>query len=210
MTLQTGTPLGSITYQEDLYLEGAAYIFFQDSTATPLNNPDSDGFYWGLSGTTAYPVYNLGCVQDVSLGEDLTVNAVRCDTVGDKDVVQRRNYLEVTLTITSLFPLSVLAPIMNASLPTTHAAGHEKMGFGPVDNSKSYHVYMPKVYDTVAADWVMFHLHKAKFVDAWSLSMKSGEPWQLTGIKLRAFADDTKPSNQTFASIARFDQAILS
>ena len=67
MGLLTGTPLGTIVSQEDLYVEGAAYVYFQDATATPLNNPDLDSYYWGLSGTASYNVYNLGCIQDVSL-----------------------------------------------------------------------------------------------------------------------------------------------
>jgi len=208
MGLLTGTPLGTIVSQEDLYVEGAAYVYFQDATATPLNNPDSDSYYWGLSGTASYNVYNLGCIQDVSFGEDVTVNAVRCDTEGDKDVVQRRNYVEVTLTVASLFPLSVLAPVMNASTPVK-SGGWEKMGIGPIDNSKRYHIYMPKVYDEVTGDFVIVHIHKAKFVDAWSLSMKSGEPWTLTGIKMRGFADSTKPSGQSFATVVRADSSAL-
>lgn len=208
MGLQTGSPVGNIISQEEIYIEGAAYVFIQDSRATPLNNPDADSYYWGMSGTSTYPVYTLGCIQDVSLGEDVTVNAVRCDTVGDKDVVQRRNYLEVTLTITSIFPLPVLSMIMNASTPLS-GSGKEKMGIGAIDNSRKFMVYMPKVYDTVANDYVLFHLHQAKFVDAWSLGMKSGEPWQLTGLRLRAFADDTKPANQSFATVVRFDASAI-
>jgi hypothetical protein len=72
MALVTGTPLGTITTQEDLYIEGAPNIYFQDYLASPFNNPDGDGFYWGLSGTATYPVLEVGCPVDVSLTEDLT------------------------------------------------------------------------------------------------------------------------------------------
>lgn len=54
--LVTGTPIGNLESAEDIYLEGAPTIYFQDATASPLSNPDSDGFYWGLSGTTTFPV----------------------------------------------------------------------------------------------------------------------------------------------------------
>jgi len=29
------------------------------------------------------PIYSLGCIQDVKLTEDVTLNMIRCDTVGD-------------------------------------------------------------------------------------------------------------------------------
>ena len=44
-SLVTGTPIGSLTVQEDIYLEGAPTIFVQDYNADPLFNPDADGFY---------------------------------------------------------------------------------------------------------------------------------------------------------------------
>jgi hypothetical protein len=55
----------------------------------------------------------------------------------------------------------------------------------------------------------MFHLHKAKFVDAWELPFTYGEAWKLSGIKIRAFADDTKPAAQLFGVIKRFDSSAL-
>ena len=48
MALVTGTPLGTINSQEDIYLEGSPNIYFQDAEAPPLFNPDADLFYWGL------------------------------------------------------------------------------------------------------------------------------------------------------------------
>lgn len=210
MALSTGTPLGTINSQEDLYIEGAPYIYFQDATASELNNPDVRGYYWGLSGTSIYPVYNLGCVQDVSFGEDVTMNMVRCDTVGDKDAIQKRNHLEVTLSITTILPLSVLYHIMNASVTTVTTAQHlEQMGIGAINNSRNYHVYMPKVYDTDVGDYMAITMHRAKFVDAWTIAMKQGEPWQLTGIKLFGFADSSKPDAQAFATVIRCDLSAL-
>lgn len=208
MSLVTGTPLGNIIAQEDLYVEGAPYIYFQNYAATPLNHPDGDGFFWGLSGTTPNPVYNIGCVMDVTLTENLTVNAIRCDTVGDKDVIQKRNHLELNLTISTLFPLSELSQLLNISASVT--SGHlEKAGIGDVPNTRKFHLYMPKVYDPDTGDWIMFHLHKCKFVDAWTIGFKHGEPWQITGLKVWAFADDTYPDAQMFGTILRADPSAI-
>ena len=43
--IATGTAIGNVVSQEDLYLEGAPYIYFQDDRATPLNNPDAQSYY---------------------------------------------------------------------------------------------------------------------------------------------------------------------
>jgi hypothetical protein len=181
MTLVTGTPIGNVDSQDDIYLEGAPYIYFQDYSANPLFNPDGDGFYWGLSGTSVYPVYNLGCINDVSLTEDVTVNNIRCDTVGDKDVVQRRNYVEFVFTLQTIFPLVELRHLLGLSAVTA-----------------------PKVYDDDTGDYLLFHLHKAKPVDAWTIGM-GVDGWKITGLKFRAFADDTKPAAQKFGVVVRAD-----
>ena len=210
MALVTGTPLGSITSGEELYLEGAPYIYYQDYTANPLYNPDIDGFYWGLSGTTTYPVYELGCVTAVTLTENLTMNDVLCDNVGVKSTIMQRNYLEFTFTLQQFFPLDTLSPIMKGSAVTNNTVNHhEKFGLGAVQQNKYYHVYAPKVYDDTVGDYILFHLHKAQFVDAWTLNFTFGTPWQLTNIKLRAFADTTKPSTSQFATVLRSDASVI-
>jgi hypothetical protein len=160
-----------------------------------------------LSGTTTYPAYLLGCIQDVTLTEGVTMNDVRCDTVGVKDTIQKRNYVEFNLTILSLMPLTVLRHILNISVPTT-GTGFETAGIGQINNSQHYHVYAPKVYDESAAGWLMFYLHKAKFVDAWTLNMKYGDAWTATGLKIRAYANDNYPANQIFGVIRRADPAL--
>lgn len=206
--LTTGTPEGTIIVQEDLYITDAPYIFIQDYLAPPLFAPDVDGYFWNMSGTATYPVKQLGCVLDVSLSENVTMNDVRCDTVGVVDAIQRREYLEFTLTIQSLFPLSVAADFMNLSAALVQT-GSEKVGIGGINNNKHFMVYMPKVYDEDANDYLVIHLHKCKFVDAWTINMATAEPWKLTGIKLRAFADTTKPSRQKFGTVLRFDSGAL-
>jgi len=206
--IATGSAVGNVISQEELYLEGAPYIYFQDDRANPLNNPDAQGYYWGLSGTTTYPAYLLGCIQDVSLTEGVTMNDVRCDTVGVKDTIQKRDYVEFQLTILSQLPLSVIRHVMNLSAPST-GTGFETVGIPQINNSIHYRIYSPKIYDESAAGWLMFNLHRAKFVDAFTLNMVYGGSWTLTGIKVRAYADDSKPANQLFGVIKRFDLARL-
>jgi hypothetical protein len=203
-SLVTGSAVGNVVSQEELYLEGAPFIYFQNSEASPLYNPDAQSFYWGMSGTTANPAYLLGCIQDVSLTEGVTMNDVRCDTVGVKDTIQKRDYVEFQLTILSQLPLTVLRHVMNLSAPST-GSGFETVGISQINNSVHYHVYAPKVYDDDEAGWLMFYLHRAKFVDAWTLNTVYGGPWTLTGVKIRAYADDTKSANQLFGVIKRFD-----
>lgn len=208
MALVTGTPIGNLDTMEDLYIEGAPYIYFQDYRANPLNNPDGQSYYWGLSGTTAYPAYAIGCVRNVSLTEGVTMNDVRCDTLGVKDTIQKRDYVEFNLEIISQFPLAVLRHMLNLSAPTV-GTGFETVGIGQIDNTVHYMVYAPKVYSDSDADWLMFHLHKAKFVDAWTINFTYGEAWNVTGLKLRAFYDDLKPSGQEFGVIRRSDSSAL-
>lgn len=206
--LSTGTPLGNVDSQEEIYLEGAPEIFVQNYLANPLYNPDADGYYWNMSGTASYPAESIGCVQDVSLTEGVTMNAIRCDAVGDKGVIQRRDYVELDVTIVSLFPLSELKTFLNLSTATV-SAGLEKVGIGGINNQRYFMVYCPKVYDEDTGDYLVMHLHKAQFVDAWTINMKSGEPWTVTGLKIRAFVDSTKPAAQKFGVFLRSDLSAL-
>lgn len=204
MALITGSPIGNVATQSEIYIEGSPYIYIQQTEANPLKNPDSDGFYWGLSGTTSYPVFQLGCVQDVSLTEGVTMNAIRCDTDGDRGVVQRRDYLEFSFTIQSVFPLTTLRHLLGLGTVVA-GTGTEKTGIGSINNNRFYMAYAPKVYDPDTGDYVLFHLHRCQFVDAWTINMKGGEAWSVTGLKLRAFSDSTKPTASAFGTIVRAD-----
>lgn len=209
MALVTGTPLGNIVSQEQIYIEGAPYIYFQDYRANPLFNPDAQSYYYGLSGTTVYPVINLGCIQNVSLTEGLTMNDIRCDNIGVVDTIQKRDYVEFQLEILSQLPISVLRHLMALGTAPTTGTGFETQGITTIDNSQRYMVYAPAVYNQSAAGWLLFHLHRAKFVDAWTLNMRYGDSWQLTGIKIRAYADTSKPANSIFGVIKRIDLSAL-
>ena len=70
-------------------------------------------------------------------------------------------------------------------------------------------VYLPKVYDEDAPDYVAFQLNRAQFVDAWSISMSSGETWSMSGVRVRAYADETMPTAQSFATMVRLDISAL-
>jgi len=208
MPLVTGTPEGNVISQDEIYIEGAPYVYYQDYAADYLLNPDGDNYYYGLSGTSVYPVYELACYEDVALADDVTVNSVRCDKVGDKAVIQKRNHLVFTLALSSLFPLTTTSPIIRGSTPTS-STPFEKMGIGPINNNAFYHVYLPKVYDETAFDYVSITIHKAQFVDAWTIAMVSGDKWMLGGIAIWGLVDDTMPSGQEYATIIRYDPSAI-
>jgi hypothetical protein len=204
MTLITGTPIGTINTMEDLFITGAPNIYFQDYGAGELNTPDADGFYSGLSGTVAKPIYEMGCYSDVSLADSTELTSIRCDSVGDKSVLMKRNYLELKFTLKSLFPLATLTHILNGGAVTA-GSGLEKMGLGVINNNVYWHVYFPKVYDEVTGDYVSITGHKCKFVGAFELNMPYADQWNITGVTLRLLADTTKPSAQQFATVIRAD-----
>lgn len=210
MALITGTPVGNVLTQEDLYIEGAPTVFIQAYEADLWKNPDSDGFYYGLSGTTVYPVYEVACVSDISLTEDVTLNDVLCDNVGVKDTVQQRNFVEFEFSVKSLFPLRNMSQLLSLGTVTQNAGeGTEKVGIGKINNQAFYHVWSPAVYDESTGDHVAVQFHRAKFVEAWTIDMPFGEPWMVSGLRLRAYADATKPAAQQFGMILRVDPSVI-
>jgi hypothetical protein len=211
LALITGTPLGVITQQENLFIEGAPTIFIQNYLQTTLlKNPDSDGFYWGLTGTATYPVIEIACLEGVSLTEDLTINDIRCDTDGVKDTIQQRNFVEFQFAVKSLFPLTTVRDLLKLGAVTTNAGeGTEKAGIGSVNNNNFFHVYAPRVYDEDTGDYFFFHLHKCKFVEAFTLDMRFGDSWIVNGVRLRAFADSTYPVAQKFGAVVRVDPSVI-
>jgi len=204
--LVTGTPIGNGLTQEQTYLEGAGNFYVQDYRANPLFNPDAQGYYWGLTGSVTYPYIEVGCVQNVKITENLTMNDVRCDTIGVVDTIMKRNYVEFQLEILTLFPIKVLRHFLKIEAPSV-GTGYEKSGINQINQTQLYHAYSPKVYDEASGSWLVFWLNRAKFVDAWTINEKYGDAWTVTGLKLRGFADTTRPANQLFGMIARFDNA---
>lgn len=204
MALVTGSAIGTIEATESIFMEGAPSIFFQDATANPWYNPDAQGFYWNLSGTATYNVYEVGCPTNLSLTENLTVNDVLCDNLGTIATIQQRNYIEFTFDLQSFFPFQTLRHLLKFG-SVTETAPKQQMGIGKINNNLYYHVYAPKVYDEDVGDYVWIYLHRAQFVDPWTINMTFGSPWVATGIKLRAFVDTTKPAAQQFGSFGRSD-----
>jgi hypothetical protein len=210
MALVTGTPAGNVDTQEDLFLEGAPTIYFQDSNATPLFNPDSNNFYYGMSGTTTYPAYEIGCPTDVTFTENLTMNDVLCDNVGVKATIQQRNYFEFSLSIQSFFPLQVLTNLLNGGTVIEDTVNHlQLMPLGKINNDQYWHLYAPKVYNENVGDYVWIYMHKCQLVDAFTIAMTLGTPWKATGLKLRAFVDTTKPAAQQFGMFGRSDASVI-
>lgn len=203
----TGT-IGVVTAQDDLFIEGAPYIYYQEYTnGFYMHNPDSDNYYWGLSGTASNPVYSLGCYEDVQLGEEVTVNQVRCDRTGDQNAIVKRDRLTLSFTLKSFTPLPTLKPFLRLSdLLTT--APYEKAGLGSIDNNEFYRFYLPAVYDEDADDYVAFTLHRARIVDAFTISFTYGEPWN-GQVTVQGFADTTLPNAQRFATVIRHDPSLI-
>jgi hypothetical protein len=112
--------------------------------------------------------------------------------------------------VQSFFPLEILTEILKGGAVTEDAAAHvSKFGFGKIDNSQRWMVWCPKVYNEDVGDYVAIHLHKAKFVDAFSIDMPFGSPWQVSGVMLRAFADTGKPSASQFGTFLRSDASVI-
>jgi len=208
MALVTGTPVGTITSQEDLYFEGAPTIYIQQYEAPEWFSPDASNFYWGLTGTSTYPIYEVGCITDASFTENLTSSDILCDNIGVKDTVQQRNYVEFSFTIQSFLPFTVLRHLLKFGT-VTQSAPKEYMPIGKINNSLRYHAWCPKVYDEDVGDYVAIMLHKVKFVDAWTINMPFGTQWQATGLKMRAYADTTKPAAQQFGLWLRGDSSVI-
>jgi hypothetical protein len=208
MALVTGTPLGTINAQDDLYLDTAPSLWFQDNDADPLNNPDGDGFYWGITGTTTYPAYALECYEGVSLVSSYEGTNIRCDTVGDKGQIQKLSYLDLTFTLKTMLPLDTLTHILRGGTVTTNAGATEKMGIGQPNNQQYWRVYGAVVYDETAGDYINFTAHRCQFVDAWTLTFAYGAPSTLS-VTIRAFADSSKPRSQLFMTLVRADPSAV-
>jgi hypothetical protein len=202
----SGTPLGHTHSQEEIYLEGAPYLYLQDYAADSYFHPDLAGYYWNMSGSTAYPIYALGCIQNVKMTEDVTLNMIRCDTDGDRAAIQRRNYIDMEFELVSLLPLAITKILMNF-FDSTVVAGGEYVGMGKINNNKYWMLYAPKIYDDVTGYWIMAHFHRCQVVGnfTWDMNINGHK---LTGIKVRAFWDTTKPAAAGFGTLFRSDATI--
>jgi len=209
MALVTGTAFGETTSSEEIYLESAPQVYFADVNCPYGFGPDSDGFYWQLSGTSTYKVFAVGCYDDVSFGDSVDINAVRCDVVGDKDVIQKRNHMVLKFNLKSFLPFTILSKLMNGGTVTTNLSSHmEKFGLGPINNNQFWKIYLPKVYDEVAGDYVAITGHRCKIIATGEIKMSFANVWSMP-VEIWLLADETKPSSQAFATIVRSDLSVL-
>jgi hypothetical protein len=212
MPLITGTPEGNIlTPDANLFVDTPPVIYFQDkltaagATVGLLNNPDSDGFFWNLSGTTANPVFEVGCYEGLTIVDGRELNMIRCDTDGDVGAVQRRNSLTINFTLKQLFSFNKLAHMLNWSLPITSTAGAtEKVGIGTIDNQKRYYAYLPTVYDPATGDFLSITAHNVQFTTAWTWTFVYANPSNVP-ITMTCFADTSRVDAQRFATVIRAD-----
>jgi len=210
-TLGTGTdiPVGPGISGEDLYIEGGPTIWFQSSLATEENHPDSDGYYWGLSGTVAYPVYAMGCYDDLTINDTRTTNAVTCAALGDVATMQRRDAYELSFTLKSLFPLERLRYLIGGGAVVHNVAEEtSKMGLGPLPINQFFHLFLSRVYDEDTDDYLAVTFHKVQFMDASPLALPYGKEWSYQ-IKATALADGAMPKAQRFATMLRYDPSVL-
>ena len=216
-TLGTGTaiPTGPITVGEDVYVEGGPRLFYQpyydpdNVECAEANNPDvPDGIYWGLSGTTACPIFEITCYEDITLIDTVTRNPVTCDALGTVDEIQRRDSMELQFTVKSLFPLSQLVSMFRGSSYVLNAAEEsEKFGVGEIP-TELWHLFFSRIYDSEAGDYVSFTGHRAKFVEATPLGMPYANVWNIA-VTFKLFADRTKPPGQYFGAFVRYDPSVL-
>jgi hypothetical protein len=214
MALITGTPLGNVITPAELYLDQPPTLWIQDLTTSAgatiglLNNPDANNFYWGLSGTTANPVYEVGCYENFVIADVRTINMVRCDTTGVRAAIQKRDQINITFTLKAFFPLATVAKLMNLGAVTTTAGATEKVGIGLIDNAKYYRAYFASIYDQTTGDYVNATFHRVQFTSAWQWTFVYGQPATVT-VQASAFADNNKPSDQYFATIIRADPSSI-
>jgi len=207
MTLANAcAPTGTITTQEDIFIEGGPEFWFG---GVPKYNPDSDGFYWGITGTANTPAYKVGCYEDFRFRDNITMNDVSCDQIGVKQTIQKRNFVDVTFTLKSLLPFTVLTHLLKGGAVTQNATeGTEKFGLGEIDNTIFHMCFWSRIYNS-DGDCINWTGHRCQFVDAWELATPWGQPWTVSNIIMRCFADDAKPDAQQFGTMIRYDPSVI-
>lgn len=199
-------PTGTLNSPESIYLDGGPNVYYH---GVPKYNPDANGYYWGITGTEATPVYTLGCYENFQLSDNAAVNEIRCDTQGVVGSVSQRNYLEATFELKSMFPLSQLKILLRwSSALTVPAEDVEYAGIGEINNQDYHLLYFSKVYDPDAGDWVSVTGHRVQFMWDGAWQFRYGDEWTV-GCRVRFYSDETKPSDQRFATAVRYDPSVI-
>lgn len=200
------TPTGTLNSAESIFIEGGPDFYFGGEIQ---HSPDDNGYHWGLVGTAVNPVFLVGCYENLQLADSLTVNQIRCDTTGVQAQIVRRDFLEVTFDLQGLLPISELRQLLRWSSDlAVPGEDVEYAGIGEVNQQDFHMLFFSRVYDPDVDDWVSFTGHRAQFQQSGALQMRYGEPW-IVGITARLFADTTKPSDQRFATVVRFDPSVF-
>ena len=214
MALVTGTPFGTPITQPEIYVDQPPTFWFQERytpagvTVPLVNNPDGAGFYWGLTGSSTNSIYQVGCYENFQVIDVRTINMIRCDSNGNRTAIQKRDNLNITFTLKTLFPLATIRHMLNLGPVTTVVGATEKLGIGIIDNSKYYYVYFASIYDPNAGDYVNFTGHRVQFTQAWTLTFTYGQP-ATVAIQASCFADTDKPDAQQFATVIRADPSSI-
>lgn len=191
----TSSPYG-VLYQDALYLEGGPSVYFMDYGGSYAYSPDSDGLYWGLSGSAQYPVFTLGCVSDFHLKDDVSGSVIPCGDLGGVAAVQSRRSVVAEFSLNTMFSLTTLRRVLNGSQSVVNTSDKaEKFGFGPIRNQQFWKAYFYNVLSQDDETFIAFTMHKAQFVDAWDWPMAYGEGHKI-GVKLRAVYDTSLPYGQ--------------
>ena len=199
-------PTGTIVTAEDIFIEGGPSVWFGGDAQF---SPDTDGFYHGVVGTVANPVYRLGCYENFRFADNVQVSEIRCDTEGLVKTSQTRDYLTATFDLKSLLPLSMLRHPLRAGPVTLNAAENaEKMGIGEIDNSVFYRFFFSRVYDANTGDFVAVTGHRCQFTGNFQLQTPFAGAWMITGLEVRFYADEDLPDDQRFATVTRVDDAL--
>lgn len=199
-------PTGTLNQSENIFIEGGPDLYFG---GVLKYGPDANGYYWGITGTAQVPVYKVGCYENFQLQDNTTINDIRCDTVGTKGSIVRRNYLEGTFDLKSFLPLSELRKLLrwSSSLAVPGSDG-EYAGIGEV-NQQDYHLlYFSKIYDTDAGDWVSLTATRVQFSWNGAIQFRYGAEW-MVGVQFRCYANEDLPSDQRFATVVRYDPSVF-
>lgn len=200
------TPTGTINVAEDVFIEGGPDLWFG---GVLKYDPDDNNYYWGITGTPATPAFQIGCYQNFQLSDDLTVNEVRCDTVGVKQDITRRNFLEATFDLQALLPLSELRHLLRLSSALAVPGDNvEYVGIGEVNQQDIHLVYFSRVYDPDTGDWVSVTGTRCQFRWTGPLQLRYGEPW-MVGVTVRFYANEDLPTDQRFATMVRYDPSVF-
>lgn len=201
------TPTGTSVTMEN-YIEGAPEFYWAARDGgLYAQGPDTDGHYWGLTGTASNPVYHLGCYEGFAFGEDISISDIICDTTGVEATVLKRNYLTVSFTLKSIFPFSALTWILKGGTVTQQVAeSTEGFGIGEIDNTSAaeFRAYFSLVYDENTLDFFSVTGHKCRFIEAFAMSFAYGEPVTVNAT-IRMHADADMPVAQRFATFKRLD-----